>query len=111
MGGKGGTIPRAPDHHGRAESLRGRQTSPGDVENPNKFTSTFYNTVHFLPEDLRFEHGDAKRAYCPGRHLTSLHPCVKRTHLVVTLRFTIRVFIIFSDCKESNSTKPSREKM
>jgi len=30
------------------------------------------NTVHLLPEDLRFEHGDAKLAYCPRRHLPSL---------------------------------------
>jgi len=30
------------------------------------------NTVHLLPEDLGFEHGSAKLAYCPGRHLTLL---------------------------------------
>jgi len=33
----------------------------------------------------------------------TLRPCVKRTHLVVTLRYTIRVFVTFSDCKESNA--------
>jgi len=32
-------------------------------------TSTFFNTLHLLPKYLRFEHGGAKRASCPGRHL------------------------------------------
>ena len=111
MGGKGGTIPRAPDHHGSAESLRGSEMSAGDVENPSNFTSTFFNTVNFLPEDLRFEHGGAKRASGPGRHLTSLRPCAKRIQMVVTVRFTIRVFVTFLDCKDLNAIKPSREKM
>ena len=52
-GGEGGTIPRAP-------------------KSPNNDTSNFFNTVHLLPIDLRFEHGGAKLASCPGRHLTSL---------------------------------------
>jgi len=34
----------------------------------------FFNTVQFLPKDLEFEHGGAKLASCPGRHLTSLRP-------------------------------------
>jgi len=34
----------------------------------------FFNTVHLLPEDLRFEHGGAKLASCPGHHLNSLRP-------------------------------------
>jgi len=43
---------------------------------PNNVTSTFFNTLHLLPKDIRFEHGDAKLASCPGRHLTSLrHGC------------------------------------
>jgi len=29
-----------------------------------------------LPKNLSFEHGDAKLASCPGRHLTSLRPCL-----------------------------------
>jgi len=85
--------------------------SAGDAENPSNFTSTFFNTVNFLPEDLTFEHGGTKRASGPGRHLTSLCPCVKRTQMVVTVRFTIRVFLTFSDCKESKAIKPSHEKM
>ena len=46
-GAKGGTILRAP-------------------KSPNNVTSTFFNTVHSLPKDLRFEHGGAKLASCPG---------------------------------------------
>jgi len=35
----------------------------------------------------------------------------KRTQMVVTVRFTIRMFLKFSDWQESNATKLSREKM
>jgi len=35
----------------------------------------------------------------------------KRTQMVVAVRFTIRVFLTFSDRYESNATKLSREKM
>ena len=41
---------------------------------PNNVTSTFLNTVHLLPKDRRFEHGDAKLVSFPGRHQTSLRP-------------------------------------
>jgi len=49
-----------------AESLRGAPKSPKNV------TGTFFNTAHLLPKDLRFKHGGAKLASCPGRHLTSV---------------------------------------
>ena len=61
-GGKGG------HNSSGAESLRGAP------KNPDNVTSTFFNRVHLLPGDLRFEHGGAKLASCPGRHLTSLRP-------------------------------------
>jgi len=67
--GKGGAIPRALSHYG------GHWMAAGGAENPNNVTSTFFNTVYLLPGDLRFEHGGAKLASCPGRHLTSLRPC------------------------------------
>jgi len=51
-----------------AESLRGAPKSPKNVP------STFFNTVYLLPKDLWFEHGGAKLASCPGRHLTSSRP-------------------------------------
>jgi len=56
--GKGGTIPRA-------------------LKSPNNFTITFFNTVHFLPEDLKSERGSAELAPRSGRHLTSLRPRVQ----------------------------------
>jgi len=39
-----------------AESLRGLPKSSNNV------ASTFFNTVHLLPKDLRFEHGAVKLA-------------------------------------------------
>jgi len=42
---------------------------------PNNVTSAFFNTVHLLPKDLKFEHGGAKVTFSPGRHLTALRPC------------------------------------
>jgi len=45
----------------------------------NYVASTFLNTVHLLPKDLRFEQGGAKLVSCPPpRCLTSLRP-VRRT--------------------------------
>ena len=49
--------------------------------NPNNVTRTFFNTVHSLPKDLRFEYGGAKLASCPGRHLTSLRPWLPPSHI------------------------------
>jgi len=66
--GKRDTIPRAPNHYGGADSLRGTPKSPNNV------TSTFFNTVYLFPKDLRFERGGSKLDSCPGRHLTSLCP-------------------------------------
>jgi len=37
--------------------------------------STFCSTVNLLPKELRFEHGGAKLASCPGFHPTLLRPC------------------------------------
>jgi len=65
-----------------ARSLWERRITAGDgkcllrePKSPNNVTSAFFNTVNFLPNDLRFEHGGAKLASCPGRRLTSLRPC------------------------------------
>jgi len=49
----------------------------GAPKSPNNVTSTFFNTTHLLPKDLCFEHGGAKLASCPWRHLASLHPCLR----------------------------------
>ena len=48
----------------------------GAPKSPNNVASTFFNPVHSLPKDLKFEHGGAKLDSCPGRHLTSVRPCV-----------------------------------
>jgi len=58
----------APNHCGPPNGCGGAPKSPNNV------TSTFFNTVHLLPKGLRFEHGSAKVASCPGRHITSLRP-------------------------------------
>jgi len=43
----------------------------GGAENSQQYHKYFFNTVHLLPKDLDFEHGDAKLASCPGRHLVT----------------------------------------
>jgi len=60
------------------ESLRGA------TKTPNNVTTTFFNTVHLLPKDLKFEHGGAKVVSYPGRRLTSL---ILVTPLVATSTF------------------------
>jgi len=72
-GGQGGrNSPGTESLRRAAESLRGRQKIP-------KMSQVLSSTVHLLPKDIRFEHVDAKLVSCPGRHLTSLRPWVKRT--------------------------------
>jgi len=61
-------MSRAPNHRRTPKS-------------PNNVAITFFNTVHLLPNDLRFEHGGAKLVSCPGLHLTSVRPC----HLHITV--------------------------
>jgi len=48
---------------------------------------------------------------CKNLTHTSKTRHVKRTQMVVTVRFLIRVFLTFADWQESNATKLSREKM
>jgi len=71
-GDKQGTFPRVLNQYGGAKSLREAPKSPNNV------TRTFFNTVYWLPKDLRFEYVGAKLASRPGRYLTSLRSC----HLV-----------------------------
>jgi len=71
---------RAPNHYGGAENL-------------NRITSAFFNTVYLLPKDLRFEHGGAKLASCPGRHLTSLRLCCTGTAAYLKLVFGFASFL------------------
>jgi len=48
---------------------------------------------------------------CKNLTHTSKTRHIKRTEIVVTVRFTIRVFLTFSEWEESNATKLSRENM
>ena len=68
--GKGGTIPRAPNHYRGAKSLRGRRK----VQKMSQVYLDISNTVNLLPKELRVEHGGTKLASCPGRHLPSSRP-------------------------------------
>jgi len=38
------------------------------------------STAHLPSKDLRFEHVDVKLVSCPGRHVTSLRPCLLRLY-------------------------------
>ena len=58
----------------RGAQFPGRQITTEAPKSPNNVRSTFFNTVNLLPKELRFEHGGAKLASCPRRHLTSLRP-------------------------------------
>jgi len=48
---------------------------------------------------------------CKNLTHTSKTCHVKRTQMVATVRFTIRIFLTFSEWHESNATKLSRENM
>jgi len=51
--GKGGTMPRVPNHWGALKS-------------PNSVASTFFNAVHLLVKGLRFKHGTPNLLLAPG---------------------------------------------
>ena len=63
---------------GRGVPRRGHNVpsnkSLGALKSPYNVAGTFFNTLHLLPKDLRFEHGGAELVSCPGRHLIPLHP-------------------------------------
>jgi len=64
---EGDTIPQVPNHHGALNHC-------GVAEKFKNVTSAFFNAVHFLSHDLSFEHGGAKLASHPERHLTRYAP-------------------------------------
>jgi len=77
--------------------------APNDCGGRRKVTSTFFNRVHLLTQDLKFERGSAKLVSSPGRHLASLHllasaECPKACHncrtFVTLLRFLTEIVII-----------------
>ena len=69
----------------------------GALKRPINVTCTFFNTVHLLPKDLRFEYGGAKLASCPRPHLTSLRPWLYHFHYHAwypVILFISRVFFL-----------------
>jgi len=82
---EGGAILRAPSHYGVDESLR--RMAVWGAENSQQCYKYFLQIAHLPPKDLRLEHGDAKLASCPGRHLTSLRPW---QYLIETLSSNIQ---------------------
>jgi len=78
-----------------AESLRGRRMSAEGAKSLKNVTSSFFNTVHLLPEHLKFEHGGTKLASCPGRHLTSLRswPAQRWRSKIILLGNRFHVFV------------------
>ena len=52
----------------------------GGAKSPKNVTGAFFNTVHLFQKDFRFDHGGARLASCPGRHLTSLRPSSEVLH-------------------------------
>ena len=66
---------------GRYEGGQGSNNSPGaellqGAQKVPTITCTFFNTEHLLRNDPRFEHGGSNLTSYPGRHLTSLRPCL-----------------------------------
>jgi len=70
-GAKGATTGKGGHNYSGAKELWGRRMTTGGAEKSQQCQ------ILLLQKDLRFEHGGAKLASCPGRHLTSLHPCQK----------------------------------
>jgi len=43
----------------------------------------YFNSVHLYPKNPKFEHGGAKLASCPGRHVTRYAPSSNSVFLCV----------------------------
>ena len=72
-GGQGGTIPLARNYYGGTKSLQ-------ELKRPNNLTSIFFNAVHLLPSDMRFEHGGANLHLAPGANELRYAPGCKVAH-------------------------------
>jgi len=83
-GGKGDTIPRAPNHFG--DAIKFQQ----------------------CPKDLRFKHRGAKPASCPGRHLTSLRPCCYGSSRKNRASFAQQCFFFIHACFHTAQYKTTK---
>jgi len=82
-------VTRGAQFPGRQFTM-GRWIIAGALKSPNNVTRTFFNTANLPSKELRFDHRGAKPlpwgrrfdqggtefVFCPGRHITSLHPCI-----------------------------------
>jgi len=78
-----------------AGPLWGRRMAAGGAEKSQQCHKYFLQRRTFACKDLRLEHGGAKLASCPGRHLTSLCPWwLRKTCLswVLASRFNVMLF-------------------
>jgi len=106
-GGKGGTIPRASNSYGGAESLQGRPIIVRVPKSPNNVTSTLFNTIYLLPKDLRFEHGAPNLLLTPGAILPRYSPASLHqvSHCVRTFDAVLRdsLYRFFIRCASSSN--------
>jgi len=58
-----------------------RRITAGDADKSQQCHKNFFQYSKFASERLQVRTWDAKLASCPGRHLTSFHPCNKH-HMV-----------------------------
>jgi len=68
-GGQGDTITRPPNHYRGAKWLQGAPKN-------TKMSKVLPSIQYIYIRKTSFEHGVVELASCPGRHLTSLRPCV-----------------------------------
>jgi len=69
-------VTRGAQFLGRRVTIGGAKSLRVWAEKSQQCHKYFLQHVHLLPKELSFEHGGAKPASCPGRHLTSLRPCI-----------------------------------
>ena len=75
---------------GKRSTMPGRRIIGGrrKVTKMLQLASTFFNTVHLLPKDIKFEYGGAKLVSCPRCHLTFVQPCPVSTPRKLQFRWS-----------------------
>jgi len=78
---------------GKGPQCPGLRISVG-VEKSQQCRKYFLHYSTFTSERLRFEHGGAKLVSCPGRHLTSIRPCMRQRWFRFTTcaRFSFQIW-------------------
>ena len=86
-------MPRQPNHCGALKS-------------PKNVASTFFNTVHLLTKDFRFEHRGAKLLSCPGRHLTSVRPYIEAKEISAQIDYVLLICLGAKISSKTTKTPP-----